>query len=381
MQPQLASLLIRPGGPSQNAVARQLGLSKAAMCRLLKHGHWPVRDTGLRTRLESYLAGQRVGQEIIAAVLPAAAPAPSTTVPQPPQEDLMITKQVMSPQARRKWGVRDIFRDELSGPDDIFWSPEYRWVRETLFFVARHGGMLALVGESGAGKSVLRRDLVDRLHREDDQVVVIEPYVIGMDSHERRNAGCNAQQICEAVLTALSPSERPARSAEARFRQMHRVLQQSASVGQRHLLIIEEAHSIPRIVLKQLKRFYELEAGMTRLLSIILIGQQELKQRLVGADVREVSQRTEIVEMYPLDDLEGYVRHRCERAGGKFEAIFAADALAELPLRLVGPAARGQQAGKSLLYPLLVGNTLTRALNTAADLGLDKITADVIRSA
>ncbi|MFP4733744.1 AAA family ATPase, partial [Pasteurella multocida] len=85
--------------------------------------------------------------------------------------------------------------------------------------------------------------------------------------------------------------------------QLHRVLKDSARAGNQHVLIIEEAHSLPVPTLKHLKRFFELEDGFKKLLSIVLVGQPELKLKLSerNFEVREVVQRCEIVTLEPLD--------------------------------------------------------------------------------
>ncbi|MDR2050632.1 MAG: AAA family ATPase [Deltaproteobacteria bacterium] len=299
----------------------------------------------------------------------------------------MTPKQTLSQAARRKFGLtRELFSDNFSSAEDIYFNPELRYIRECLYGAARHGGFLALVGESGSGKSTLRRDLISRLAAEDSRVIPIEPYVLGLDKNERRSLGVSAKHITESILSALDPEHCGATlSAERLFRRMHERLRESSRAGNRHLLIIEEAHSLPLRTIKQLKRFYELDDGLTRLLSILLLGQPELRSKLAdGAtawDVREVVQRLEILELYPLDDLEGYVRHRCVRVGAKYEDIFDASALDALRLRLSGPSPRNGQAGQSLLYPLLVGNTLTAAVNKAAELKMPRVTADVIAGA
>ncbi|VEI45183.1 Uncharacterised protein [Actinobacillus equuli] len=55
-----------------------------------------------------------------------------------------------------------------------------------------------------------------------------------------------------------------------------------------------------------------MEDGFKKLLSIVLIGQPELKLKLSerNTEVREVVQRCEVVELAPLDaELERYVQH------------------------------------------------------------------------
>ena len=264
----------------------------------------------------------------------------------------------------------------------MFLPPDVRKVLETLYTTARHGGLLALPGESGSGKSVLRAALIDRLEREESRVVVMEPYVLGMDEGSKKQPGMKMSHICEAVITALDGSFRSSLSPEGMFRHMHMLLKKSASAGYRHLLIIEEAHSMSPAVIKSLKRLFELRSGLTRLLSVILIGQPELRYKLAetNAEVREVAQRMELVELTPLADPEGYVRHRCQRAGAKFEDIFMPDAMSALTVKLTGPSPKGKAVGgMSLLYPLLVGNILTRAINQAENIKCGKVSAAVLQ--
>ena len=39
----------------------------------------------------------------------------------------------------------------MQGADDVFTTPDIRYVREALYQTARHGGFMAVIGESGAG--------------------------------------------------------------------------------------------------------------------------------------------------------------------------------------------------------------------------------------
>jgi type II secretory pathway predicted ATPase ExeA len=261
-------------------------------------------------------------------------------------------------------------------------SRDLRYVLELMTQCAVHGGMLAVVGESGSGKSTLRRLLLHGLSGKDTPVTVIQPYVIGLEDTDKLGTSLKAMHIAEAILHELAPAQRMPRSPEARFRMVHQVLRDSRRTGNRHVLIIEEAHSLNAHTIKHLKRFYELEGnGFERLLSIILIGQTELRQKLDEKNgiVREVVQRCDMVDLHPMDDVAGYVRHRCAAAGLDAGKLFAPAALDLLPRKMCGPQARrGQAERESLLYPLAVGNMLTLALNAAADAGESIVTADIL---
>ena len=147
-------------------------------------------------------------------------------------------------------------------------------------------------------------------------------------------------------------------------------------------IIIDEAHDLTVPMLKYLKRFWELEDGMRRLLGIVLIGQPELKLKLSerNADLREVVRRCEQIELQPLNAfVADYLTHKLRRLDVAFEDVFAADAVGGLVARLTRPSADGKQV-MSLLYPLIVNNTVTAALNEAARLGQNRITADIFNA-
>ena len=387
MKGVLLKRLIAASGLSQNEIARRAACSGATLTQLLHKGEWPRKNPAkLRARLtEVLLAAPHpiTDAKLTAAFHQLDADAPGET--NNTKEFWMLRKQVLTPTAKRKFGLgRDPFSDDFAGPEDVFFSRDGRYVLESMYQTARHGGMMALIGESGSGKTTLRRALVDRLEREDARVLVIEPYTLGMDNGNKQAPSLRSSHICEAILSVLDPKYRGNNvSPESRFRHMHTRLKDSARAGYRHLIVLEEAHSLPVYTIKHLKRFFELTDGLTRLISFLLIGQPELTKKLAetNAEVREIVQRMEIIELYPMEETEGYVRHRLERAGGKFDDIFAPNALAELALRLTGPAPKGGNGGSSLLYPLMVGNMLTKALNLAADLKAPKVDAGIIQQA
>src|SRR5690606_25422043 len=151
---------------------------------------------------------------------------------------------------------------------EVFLSSDIRYVREAMYQVARHNGFLAVIGESGAGKSTLREELVDRIHREAPSVTVGEPYVLATEGKDGVGKPLRSQHIAEAIMACVDPLAKTKSSPEARFRQLHESLRQSAKAGHKHVVIIEEAHSLPLTTLKHLKRFLELKDGLRPLLSI-----------------------------------------------------------------------------------------------------------------
>lgn len=374
--PMRLKRLLSDHGLRQTALARAVGVSDAAIAQIINHGLWPKRRdaNALRDAILSFLADRGITDT-------ASAFEAQATVTDHSQEDSMLRKQLLTPGAKKHFGLfRDPFTDDLQSHEDVYLSRDVRYVREAMAQTARHGGFMAVIGESGAGKSTLRRDLIDRIGRESWPVIVIEPYVLGMEDNDKRGKTLKAAHIAEAILAAVAPLERPRQSPEARFRQIHRVLKDSARSGNAHVLVIEEAHGLSTPTIKHLKRFFELEDGFRKLLSVVLIGQPELRLKLseTNHEVREVVQRCEVVELAPLDDgLEEYLTFRLGRIGKALPDVADTGAIAALRDRLSAAVGRGGRM--SLLYPLAVGNLLTAAMNLAAALGVPQVTADVIR--
>ena len=398
-------------GSNQSQLARHIGVSRAAVTQIVKYRIWPatrgLSEALLKERTTAYLKAKGLPAERLARTFDEAPAAPRANAelqamakannsgPQPGStqgEDpfMLLRHHSLSSAARQHFKVpRDPFINELNEDADVFITDDIRYVRAAMRHTARHGGMLAVVAESGGGKSTLRQDMIDWINTTGERVTVIEPYVIGMEDSHRRGKALMAADITGAVIRTVAPGTSLRMALQDRAAQMHNILKASAQVGQRHVLIIEEAHALAIPTLKHLKRFYELQDGFKKLLSIILIGQTELEKKLSehNPEVREVVQRCELVKLPPLDNhVEGYLRHKFDRAGLQFDAIFAPDAVDAIRATLrqaVSETVRGQRQTReqSLCYPLAINNLVTRAMNEAVKIGAPKVNAALIAAA
>lgn len=291
-----------------------------------------------------------------------------------PEIDPIGEPEMLSPNAKKHFVIfRDPFKDEVNSAEDVYASPDIRYIREAMYTTAKHGGLLAVVGESGGGKSVLRRDLIERINRDKEQIVIIFPRVI---DKTRLNAG----SICEAIIKDLQPESKLPQSLESKARIVEKVLKASADAGNKHVVIIEEAHDITIQCMKYLKRFWELEDGFKKLLSIVLIGQPELMHKLnegSNPDAREFIRRCEVAQLVPLDrNLEDYLKFKFDRVGTPVNKVFEDDAFEAIRKRLT-KTDNGRVI--SHLNPLMVNNLVTKSLNLCAEIGEEKVSAEVIR--
>ena len=370
--------------PSRRKLAEELGMAASALTQLLNHGtlpkrRWPEIRERLLSLAEAHGASREEAEAALKELEQKSESAPEATAEQ--EEDPMILrKQTLTMQARQAFGL---IRNPFSDPEtsaDVFMSPDIRFARETLYQAATGSGFLALVGESGSGKSTLKDELITRIHDENLPVIIIEPYTLAMAANESQGKPLRSSHIAEAIISTVQPGAKIPSSPEMRFRRLHEILKASHTAGMRHCLIIEEAHDLHRHTLKSLKRFHELKDGLSRLLSIILIGQTELekKLRVTDASVREVVQRCDVVHLSAIADPGAYLRHRFERAGVEFDRVFAPDSADVIRESLtVSPDSRGD--GVYMGYPLMIANLATAALNLAASVGEKRVTADVVR--
>jgi len=423
--------LLRDRGLSQAWLARELRLSSAAVNVLIRKNTYPalIANHEVRSLIRDALRGRGVAESDLADLFlesdaqedcapakpqqgdfpllwevlekvrgtskkevttPRSSAAPSGTTSQPleVESEMLLRKQTLSEAARRKFAIfRDPF-DEPQQASEVFLSRASRVVREAMWQTAiGNTNFLAVVGESGAGKSTLREELAERLRAESRPVVLIAPYVLGMEENDKKGRCLRSDHIAEAILHAVAGGDTPKRSPEARFRQLHEALIASSRMGMQHLLVIEEAHGLALPTLKHLKRFLELKDGMRRLISVLLLGQPELREKLDErrAAVREVAQRCQIVTLPPLDaSLGDYLAHRFASAGLDLAAIVEPTAVDALMQALTITQRHGSGPGDtqviSLTHPLVANNLLTAAINQAASLGAPRVTAELVRA-
>lgn len=377
------------------------GLGRGTVFRLLSN-EWPARSTeaerqAIRQALTELFVSAGATPEQLRTLFMARASGlgrtmfnrfnrsnrPDRSQPTPEEPDMLLAKQTLSPQARRHFKLfTSPFDGEVQKDEHFFCGADIRWARESAWQCVQNGSFVAIVGESGAGKTTLLADLEARLLQESAGVTLIKPGVLGMEENNKRGQMLKSADILHAIITTLAPTATVPQTLQARTVKAHKLLTASAESGSSHLLVIEEAHGMPDATLKHLKRLHELRQGRRTLLGILLLAQPELKQRLrdglYNGSLREVAQRCEVVDLLPLDnDLAAYLECRATAAGARLSDLLDATAVAELRLRLTRKTDKG---AVSMCYPLAVNNMVTKALNAAADLGVPKVTKDVVAS-
>ena len=394
--PPLQPILAELGIPARD-LARAAQLSRSAASRLVAHGQLPARRAVevRRAVVDFFKARGASMAHLRGIVLPPAkklAPeclqhaeaVPPASEPTETQEEeqMLLKNETLTPAARKAFGLtRSPFVDDIASREDVFATQHGRYVRAAMLDAATNHGFIAIIGQSGSGKSTLREELEERIREEHRPIVLIKPYVQGMEASEARGKPLRSGHIAEAIVDALAPGVSLKSSPQARYKQVHELLKGSRSAGYTHLLVIEEAHRLPIPTLKHLKNFMELKDGLRRLLGVCLIGQNELFDILSerNPEVREIVQRCEQITMEPLDnDVEAYLQLKFQRMGLSLDKVFEPDAMDAIRARLIHTAHGRSHEVVSICYPQVVNNLVCRALNAAAAVGYPKVDAQVI---
>lgn len=217
-------------------MSKDTGIANATLFVAAKRNSPPARSAeAFKEKVEQYMKEKGLREEIVWTE----AATPVQTAPQTIinfADDIKLENEMLTQDAMKHFKLfRNPFINDIRDCRDVYLNEDSRYVLAAMKDVARNQGILAVVGDSGAGKSVLRRVLLDELYRDGD-VTVIQPKII--DKTRATAAG-----ICDAIISDIS-SDRPKRSMEAKARQVEQLLLNAFQGGQRHVLIIEEAHDL-----------------------------------------------------------------------------------------------------------------------------------------
>lgn len=191
-------------------------------------------------------------------------------------------------------------------PSFLFSTRKHNEALAALYYgVRRKKGFVVMTGEVGTGKTLLVRCLLQVLKRAN----ISYAYVF--------NPLLSPMEFLQYIAGDLQLSTAGKSKSEL-------LLELSAFLIARHqsqlttVLVIDEAHHLSTEVLEEVRLLTNLETAQEKLLQILLVGQQELDQKMDSTNLRQLKQRIALrshLSALDLEDTRGYIECRLKLAG------------------------------------------------------------------
>jgi general secretion pathway protein A len=176
--------------------------------------------------------------------------------------------------------------------------------------VGRRKGFVVMTGEVGTGKTLVLRCLFELWEREQIPFAYfIGPRLSTVDflSYINFELGIHVEEPTKGNL----------------LRALYGFLLAEFEKGLTTVLIIDEAHQIPRSVLEEIRLLTNFETSQQKLIQIILAGQPELDKKLDSPELRSLKQRIAVrCTLEPLrpEEVRNYIERRLVLAGAEPQA-------------------------------------------------------------
>ena len=206
-------------------------------------------------------------------------------------------------------------------PRFLFLSQQHESAIESLLYgIQERKGFITLTGEVGTGKTTICRALIHRLDSSEIEIAVILNPILSVPA------------LLKAINKDFGNRIR-GNSAEAQLEGLHRFLINRVTKNNNAVVLIDEAQHLSIEALEMIRLLSNLETDKQKLLQIILVGQQELDDKLNNYCLRQLAQRISIrihLDKLDLEDTRNYIFHRLSIAGGEGHINFENNALKKI---------------------------------------------------
>jgi general secretion pathway protein A len=215
------------------------------------------------------------------------------------------------------YGFREMPFSITPDPRFLFLSPTHQEALQHLRYgIEQKKGFIVLTGEVGCGKTTLCRRLLSELDPKRYETALI------------LNPRLSETQLLRAILAELGEKEFGPSRLEL-MQQLNKLLLRNVGEGKDIVLIIDESQNLEFETIEHLRMLSNLETDTQKLLQILLLGQPELKEKLMQERLRQLRQRILVYyDLKPLaaPEVPGYIQHRLTLAGGNGRPRFTARA-------------------------------------------------------
>jgi type II secretory pathway predicted ATPase ExeA len=182
-----------------------------------------------------------------------------------------------------------------------------------MYGVQNRKGFITLTGEVGTGKTTLINRLLDWLHQRRARTAFLF------------NSRMNTNQMFDFILAEFGISC-DSQTKSQQLMRLNQWLLERYRAGETTVLIVDEAQNLTYPVLEEIRLLTNLETSTEKLLQIVLSGQQELEEKLMLPQLRQLRQRIMLrCKTIPLtkEQTHDYIAERLRIAGACGELIFS----------------------------------------------------------
>jgi type II secretory pathway predicted ATPase ExeA/HSP20 family molecular chaperone IbpA len=256
------------------------------------------------------------------------------------------------------YGLREQPFGVTPDPAYLYLSGTHREALAALLYgIKADRGFVALIAESGMGKTTLLYRLMEELHDSARTVFLFQTQ-------------CDSREFFCYVLSELG-IETTGMGLASMHKKLNDVLFSEMLAGRRFVLIVDEAQDLEGPVLETIRLLSDFETPHAKLMEIVLAGQPQLAEKFAQRGLSQLRQRIAIVgHLEPLSVVEiaCYIEHRLKVAGYSGGPLFAPDALA-----LIAEHSQG--------IPREINNICFNALLLGAARRHQTISAEIARAA
>jgi general secretion pathway protein A len=207
-------------------------------------------------------------------------------------------------------------------PSFLYATKKHNEALASLYYgVKQRKGFVVMTGEVGTGKTLLVRCLLQVLSRANiAYAYIFNPrlgpteflqYIAG-DFHLPTSGKSKSELLLELSSFVISRHK----------------------MGYTTVLVVDEAHHLSSEVLEEVRLLTNLETPQQKLLQILLVGQQELDEKLDSVDLRQLKQRIALrahLGELSVEETSGYIHCRLKLAGNTSpEELFPVKTILEI---------------------------------------------------
>jgi general secretion pathway protein A len=215
------------------------------------------------------------------------------------------------------YGLREQPFGVTPDPTYLYLSRTHREALAALLYGIRADrGFMALIAESGMGKTTLLYRLMEELHDSARTVFLFQTQ-------------CDSREFFCYVLSELG-IETTGMGLASMHKKLNDVLFSEMLAGRRFVLVVDEAQDLEGPVLETIRLLSDFETAHAKLLEIVLAGQPQLAEKLAQRGLSQLRQRIAILghlESLSVAEIACYIEHRLKVAGYSGGPLFAPDAL------------------------------------------------------